>query len=324
MTDEKFKLVSIVIPAFNEEKYIESVLQRVLSLDYPNDKYEVIIVDNGSTDGTVDIAKRYTDKVYIHKGVKVGAVRNFGVSKAKGEYIAFLDSDCIPPKAWLTDAFKYMDTNSCDVVGGTCLLRENPSWVETSWVINPNPKDQVNGSLMGGSILIKKTVFISIGGFDESLSAGEDSSLGHRLIASGYVVHIAKCCAFIHLGYPRNLGEFTRRQFWHASSYLKSRKKHEIDYILLISFFFLLSILLIPVGYVYSFQYGIALSFLLFGLPILLSLKRVIRARLLTYRIDRYLKIYILDFCYLLGRSVGLAKSILIELNVISDKKSHY
>lgn len=324
MTEMKNKFVSIVIPAFNEEKYIESVLQRVFSLDYPREMYEVIIVDNGSTDNTVDLARKYTDKVYLYEGVKVGAVRNFGVSKARGEYIAFLDSDCVPPVSWLVDAFKYIDANGCDVIGGTCLLREDPTWVETSWVINQNPKDQVNGSLMGGSILIKKSIFSSVGGFDESMSAGEDSALGDKLIASGYSVHIAKCCAFVHLGYPRDLCEFTRRQFWHASSYLRSRKKRSVDYILLLSLFFLVSILLIPIGYIYSFKAGLFLSFLLFTLPILLTLKRAIRARFLTYRIDSYLKMYVLDFCYLLGRSGGLAKSILIELNMITDKKSHY
>lgn len=324
MADLKLKFVSIVIPAFNEEKYIESVLQRVFSLDYPRDMYEVIVVDNGSTDDTVHIARKYTDKVYVHKGVKVGAVRNFGVLNAQGDYIAFLDSDCIPPEAWLMDAFKYMDVNGCDVVGGTCLLRDDPSWVETSWVINQNPRDQVNGSLMGGSILIKKSVFISVGGFDESMSAGEDSALGDRLIALGFVVHIAKCCAFVHLGYPRDLYEFTGRQFWHASSYLRSRKKRSIDYILFLSIFFLMCFLLTPVGYIYSIKCGIFLSLLLLTLPILLTLKRAIRARFFTYRIDSYLKMYVLDFCYLLGRAGGVAKSILIELNIIADKKSHY
>lgn len=324
MTALKVEFVSIVIPAFNEEKYIESVLQRVLLLDYPREMYEVIIVDNGSTDKTVDIARKYTDKVYVYEGVKVGAVRNFGASKARGDYIAFLDSDCIPPMSWLGDAFKYMDDNRCDVVGGTCLLREDPTWVETSWVINQDPKDQVNGSLMGGSILIKKSVFSSVGGFDESMSAGEDSALGDKLIASGYAIHIAKCCAFVHLGYPRDLREFTKRQFWHASSYLRSRKKRSIDYILLLSLVFLVFILLIPIGYIYSFKYGVFMSLLLLALPILLTLKRAIRARFLTYRIDSYLKMYVLDFCYLLGRSGGLAKSILVELNIITDKKSHY
>lgn len=324
MTDSKFKLVSIVIPAFNEEKYIECVLQSVLSLDYPRDMYEVIVVDNGSTDNTVEIAEKYADKMYVYKGVKVGAVRNFGASKAKGEYIAFLDSDCIPPEAWLMDAFNYMEANSCDVVGGTCLLRRDPSWVETSWVINQDPKDQVNGSLMGGSILIRKTVFTAVGGFDESMSAGEDSALGYKLIAAGYIVHIAKCCAFVHLGYPRDLYDFTKRQFWHASSYLRSRKKNSIDYIFLLSLFFLLSILLTPIGYIYSFGCGMFFSLLLFFLPILLTLKRAIRSRFFTYRIDSYLKMYILDFCYLLGRAGGLAKSILVELNIIPDKKSHY
>jgi glycosyltransferase involved in cell wall biosynthesis len=316
--------VSVVMPAFNEEKYIERALKSVRDLDYPKERIEIIVVDNGSTDRTVEIAKKYADKVLIHPDVKVGAVRNFGVKNAKGDVIAFIDSDCLPAKNWLKDSLFYMQENSCDAVGGIYLLRSNPTWVESAWLINPKPKNGLTNRLVGGSILISKNVFLLCGMFDESLNAGEDYALARALKENGYVLHEARDCALVHLGYPTNLYSFIMRQFWHASSYLKSRKKGSIDILLLIVIAFLVSILIMPISFIISPSFGCLLLGIIVLLPAVLSVKRIFNSGYKTYRIDGYLKIYFLDFCYLLGRGGGLIKSLLTELKVIPDKKTHY
>ncbi len=88
------QLVSIIIPAFNAEKYIKETLKSALGQTYKN--IEVIVVDDGSTDKTAEMVKSFNDPrlIYIHQGNKgQSAARNAGIQKAKGEYIAFLDSD---------------------------------------------------------------------------------------------------------------------------------------------------------------------------------------------------------------------------------------
>lgn len=316
--------VSIVLPAFNEERFIETTLKSLLELDYPREKYEIIVVDNGSSDSTVEIAEKYADQVFVYPKVRVGAVRNYGVKHAKGEVIAFLDSDCVPAHDWLKSSIQYMEDNNCDAVGGVYLLRSNPAWVESSWIVSPDLRDRPTNILIGGSIIIKKQVFDAISGFDESVNAGEDSALARSLVAGGYKVHFAKSCAVIHLGFPRTLRDFTKRQFWHASSYLKSRKKGKPDLMFLATLLFLVLVIGLPFLLLFSFPLAMLALAGIVAIPMVLTLRRIFNARLLTFRLDRYFKMYILDFFYLSGRAAGLVKSILTELNILHDKKTYY
>lgn len=315
---------SIVLPSFNEERYIETTLKSLLALNFPRESYEIIVVDNGSTDNTVKIAQAYADKVFVVPGVRVGAVRNYGVKQSRGNVVAFLDSDCVPPRDWLNNALEYMTKNNCDVVGGVYLLRQDPSWVESAWVVSPDLRDRPTKILVGGSIIIPRTIFESVDGFDESLNAGEDSALAGALIAKGYKVHFAGCCAVVHLGYPRTLTEFTKRQFWHASSYLKSKKKGKADLMFIGTSLFLALLVFLPISVVFSSQMALQILIGLITLPIVLTFKRVKSAGYWTFRLDRYFKMYALDFFYLMGRSGGLAKSVLTELNILRDKKTYY
>ncbi|MBA7695274.1 Poly(ribitol-phosphate) beta-N-acetylglucosaminyltransferase TarS [subsurface metagenome] len=78
--------VSVIITTKNEEKNIENCLKSIKSQTYPQEKIEIVIVDNNSTDSTVKIAKKFTDKVY-NKGPERSVQRNFGIEKASGKYI---------------------------------------------------------------------------------------------------------------------------------------------------------------------------------------------------------------------------------------------
>lgn len=318
------RFVSIILPAFNEQTYIGEALSAVLQLDYPRDCFEVIVVDNGSIDDTVSIAKQYADQVHVVPNVRVGAVRNFGVAQAKGEIIAFLDADCLPPTDWLTASLAYMDQQNCDAVGGIGLVRKQPSWVESNWILNQTIVDKPSKILAGAAIVMKKDAFLAVGGFNEQINAGEDTALANELVARGYVVHLAKCCAVIHLGYPQDLGTFIQRQLWQASSYLKSRRRNRVDIIFWMVVAFSLCLLTAPLWFWCSPLIGFLSLIPVFLLPGVLSAKRILMSRFFSWQLYRYFQIYILDFCYLLGRSLGLMKSILTELKVISDKKSHY
>jgi glycosyltransferase involved in cell wall biosynthesis len=94
-------MISVVVPAYNEEQNISMCLESLCRQTLPRDQYEIIVVDGGSKDRTREIAARYADMVFIQTSKKVGGARNDGALKAKGEIIATTDADCIIPEDWL-------------------------------------------------------------------------------------------------------------------------------------------------------------------------------------------------------------------------------
>lgn len=113
------KLVSIVIPVFNVENYLSKTLDCIIEQTYTN--WELILVDDGSTDGSVDIAKKYSEKdkrikVFLRESLPKGAphCRNIGMDLAKGEYLIYLDSDDIIAPYCFKQRVDYMDTHECD------------------------------------------------------------------------------------------------------------------------------------------------------------------------------------------------------------------
>jgi glycosyltransferase involved in cell wall biosynthesis len=101
MKEDKVK-ISVVVPVYNSDTYIESCIKALLSQNYPVDHYEIIMVDNNSNDYSPEIIKRYPDIKYLKRNKQGSyAARNKGILEAKGEIIAFTDADCAPSVDWL-------------------------------------------------------------------------------------------------------------------------------------------------------------------------------------------------------------------------------
>jgi len=95
-------MISVVVPAYNEERNIGNCLESLSRQSVPRDSYEIIVVDGGSKDRTREIAAQYADLVFIQISKKVGGARNDGAEKARGEILATTDADCIIPPDWLS------------------------------------------------------------------------------------------------------------------------------------------------------------------------------------------------------------------------------
>jgi len=149
--------VDIIIPVFNEEKYISACLLSVKNLDYPVDRYKVTIVDNGSTDRSVELAKKQQVRIIEHIQGKVGAVRNRGVNSSSGDIVAFLDADCLVGDQWLRAAVYHLDKDfSLGAVGGTYTAPEIATWQEKAWDSNSGEIDTYVDSLAAGSFLMRR------------------------------------------------------------------------------------------------------------------------------------------------------------------------
>ncbi len=94
-------MISVVVPAYNEEKNITACLASLSDQTLPRDEYEIIVVDGGSKDRTRELAAAYADLVFIQTSRKVGGARNDGAQKGRGEILATTDADCLIPRNWL-------------------------------------------------------------------------------------------------------------------------------------------------------------------------------------------------------------------------------
>jgi len=308
MSELKTPYFSIIVPAYNEEKYIADCLSSLLQIDYPKDCYEVIVIDNGSSDRTVEIAETFDVQVHVKTGVKVGGVRNYGASKAKGDVFVFIDGDCVVNEGILAECAISFSTERIGAVGGACLLRDNPNWVETGWVIFEKLEKQRTNILAGSSFIVKKSIFQALGGFDVHINAGEDTKLSKK-IAEQYEIWKLPNCAVIHLGYPRTILEFSKRQFWHASSYRKSNLGLFKDKVYLLVILFVLSFFSLGLHIFTQNTLTLYGSLFLLVSPFVFSINRLKKVPL-TYQVVKKLPlVFILDFFYFLAKGCGLIVS---------------
>jgi len=219
--------VSVVIPALNEERHIGDCLASLARLhSAAAGAIEVIVVDNGSTDKTVDIAESFRHsldvRVIRRPGVSVSAARNCGASHANGELLAFLDADCVVPEGWLESAGAQLALPGCGLVGAFYTLPAGSSWVATTWAghLSRVPNGEV--SYVGAhNMVLCRSVFHRVGGFDESLQTNEDYEFCQRIAAAGLKVFACDAASVIHLGTPQSLGDFFRRERWHGRHVVK-------------------------------------------------------------------------------------------------------
>jgi glycosyltransferase involved in cell wall biosynthesis len=211
---------TIIIPTYNEESIIGKNLNNINRLLYGKN-FEIIIVDNGSTDKTIDILKNYKIKILIESNRTVAGLRNKGVAYARGAILIFLDADVIITTSWVDELMlkaKFI-RESRIVTGSRCGINNNPSWIEEKWFL-PMLKEKPK-YINSGHLIISKKSFIEIGGFDENLITAEDYDFSLRAVQKGFKLVNNPKLTVIHEGYPKNIIDFIRREYWHGTQDFK-------------------------------------------------------------------------------------------------------
>lgn len=171
-------LVSVVISTKNEEKNIENCLKSIIFQTYPKENIEIIVVDNSSTDKTVEISQKYTDKVF-NKGPERSAQRNYGMlEKSSGEYLMFLDADMILSPSVIESCVKKMKS-SADILG--IYISEVVLGKSYFSKVRRFERSFYDGTVVDGARFFEKGAFEQVEGFDDDLYAAEDWDLDKRL-----------------------------------------------------------------------------------------------------------------------------------------------
>jgi len=185
-------MISVVIPSYNSEETIDLCLESLRKQSY-TDRYETILVDS-STDRTPQIVmSNHTDVAFIHISEKTdpGTARNIGVRKAKGEIIAFIDSDCIAAADWLTRLSAAHDSKAAAIGGAVRNGNQEGDLIalagyiaEFREFIPGQPKREVR-HIPTCNISYRKEIFESFGGFNKKYYPQEDLVFNYRLHAAG-------------------------------------------------------------------------------------------------------------------------------------------
>ena len=222
--------VSIIIPALNEENNLPRVLPAVLAQIEPGD--EVIVVDNGSQDRTTIIAASYNVKVVFEMKRGRGCARNSGVKTAAGEFIVFLDADCIPEKGWLQSLMQPFEDAMVGAVAGEIVNSIGGGAID----MYLNEKGHLSQAdnfkhpflPFGASanLAFRKIVLKVIGVFDESLVDGEDADLCWRMqLNTQYRLVLADLSKVCHQ-HSFSVKDILRQKRRHACGAAMLYKKH--------------------------------------------------------------------------------------------------
>jgi mycofactocin glycosyltransferase len=215
-------LVSIVIPVYNRPAEIEECLESLQNLDYPSEKTEIIVVDDASRDHTAAVVRRFGVRLIVQpNNMGQSAARNTGVAAAKGEIIAFLDSDCIAEKVWLRELVPYFQDSRVALVGGYVgayyTEKRMDRYEQVCSALNMG-KEAVLGRGDGSvfyvptcNMLVRKEIYEQVGGLDETLQVGEDVDLCWRMMQARHHLFYIPRGPVLHKHRNRLLSGFLRR-----------------------------------------------------------------------------------------------------------------
>ncbi|MDI1323158.1 MAG: glycosyltransferase family A protein [Algoriphagus sp.] len=198
-----FTEFSVIIPTYNRDYLLRRAIESVLNQTYPH--FELIVADDGSTDGTEKLVREYQEVHYFFQDNRgVCAARNFGAGKATKEWLVFLDSDDELTSGSLTAFFENITSNQ-----ELSVFQAGVKLVFSDFEKLEIPKKGKYNPPLSGAFTIKKTLFDRVKGYDESLKFAENTELFHRIEQEGEETGLIKMVSLIYrldpLGSNRHL-----------------------------------------------------------------------------------------------------------------------
>jgi len=224
---------SVVVPAYNEEKYIHRTLRAIRSQTFTD--FEVIVKDGGSHDQTIKIAKKFADKVVSVPDCSAADARNQGAQYAKGEMLVFMDADTFLPPRTLARFNQLMKNEQ--IVGVSCRkVPQSENLLDRLLYEFVNVSTFVSckmglGGAHGNCMLVRRRVFEQIGGFNPNIIVAEEQDLVRRASKFGRYVFLLDSCIFENPRRLRKWGRFRLYKAWFIGMFksFKAEKKQQYE-----------------------------------------------------------------------------------------------
>lgn len=215
--------ISVVVAAYNEEKFLPKCLSAIFSQDFPKDEFEVIVVDNNSTDKTAEIAKKFGARVIKEKRQGNTFAISAGMNAATGDLIAMTDADTIVSNEWLKNIAQIFSDKDIVAATGTGDIGTSSKKFNELSELTYEAFLRLNFMLgkphvTGFNLIVRRDAFEKVGGIDETFTMSPDVDLGLRLGKVGKVV------------FSKNLKATTSFRRWEESP-LKTLKTYLGGYI---------------------------------------------------------------------------------------------
>lgn len=198
-------IASIIIPVFNDSIRLTKCLEALKHQSFPANKFEVIVVDNNSTENISDVVNSYSYRCLSEKKSGSYSARNTGIKHAKGLYLGFTDADCIPDRFWVERAVHKLSKQDEPVaLGGDIQMffeNINPSsleWYEYYYAFNQKTNIKHHSYAVTANLWVPHELFEKCGLFNNELISGGDMEWGKRLQQKGYNLSYTPECIVYH------------------------------------------------------------------------------------------------------------------------------
>jgi cellulose synthase/poly-beta-1,6-N-acetylglucosamine synthase-like glycosyltransferase len=224
--------VSVIVPAFNAAHTIAACVRSLVALDFDREQCEVLVVDNGSTDGTETIAASFPVRVLAEPTRGSYAARNRGAQHARGEILAFTDTDCVADRSWLTNLAAGFNESDVGCVAGEVLSPPSATPVE-EYARRRNLMSQSNTMRhhylpypITANCAYRADVFRRLGGFRDDMHSGGDADLAWRMQKELSLKIVLIHDAIVMHYHRSSLGELMRQSSRYARGAMDLTRRH--------------------------------------------------------------------------------------------------
>lgn len=219
MRKEELPGISVIVIGMNEEENLEATFSAINNIDYEKEKVELIYVDTGSSDNSVEIARRYTKKVFIEKSnwPTPGLARNKGLIEASHDIIHFVDGDIQIYKNYLKIAVEKLKEPNLHAVYGYLEEKSNKG-INRILLSHWHQKKPGISDATGGGGTYKKETLLKVNGYDERIKRGQETELGERFRKAGYTIWLLNTLMGTHNYGVKTIADYCKFQITDGKS----------------------------------------------------------------------------------------------------------